>query len=52
MIRKGRSYTIREKFCKRKTFTVTNNIEILKNFKKYELTDELEKLKELRKEKL
>lgn len=45
MVRKGNSYTIREKFWKRDSFTITNNPKYLKIFEKNELP--MEKLKEL-----
>lgn len=41
MVRKGHSYTKREKFWKRSSFTITNTLEKLGEFEKYELIDEL-----------
>lgn len=48
MIRKGRGCCApRVEFWRRKTFTLTNTPECLKEFEKYEITDRLDKLKEL-----
>lgn len=45
MIRYGNSYSKREKFWKRESFTITNSSEYIKRFGKNELS--IDKLKEL-----
>lgn len=45
MVRKGNSYTKKEKLWKRDSLTITDNSEYLKYFNKYEFP--MDKLKEL-----
>lgn len=47
MVRKGHHHTDIEKFWKRSSITITNTQTKLKEFEKYELVDELYKLKEI-----
>ena len=47
MVRKGNSYTVREKFWRRGSITITNTPDCLKQFEKWEFTNRLYKLKEL-----